>query len=58
MTGIFMMWTEAAANPKNFIDYLDSIHPTIKFTGSHSPTDVPCLDLNVSLTNAESINTD
>ena len=33
-----------------FIDYLN-IHPTIKFTSSHSYTNVPFLDVNVSLNN-------
>ena len=29
---IFMIWTEGLDNLKVFIDYLNSIHPTIKFT--------------------------
>ena len=33
---IFMIWTEGLDNLKIFIDYLNNIHPTIKFT-SHTP---------------------
>ena len=47
---IFMIWTEGLDNLKIFIDYLN-IHPTIKFTSSHSSTNVSFLDVNVSLTN-------
>ena len=56
--GIFMIWTESPENLKIFIDYLNNIHPTIKFTSSHSPTSVPFLDVNVSLTSDGNINTD
>ena len=45
-------------NLKIFDDYLNSIHPTIKFTSSHSATNVPFLDVNVSLTNDGNICTD
>ena len=55
---IFMIWTESPENLKSFIDYLNNIHPTIKFTSSHSPTNVPFLDVNVSLTSDGNINTD
>ena len=55
---IFMIWTESPENLKIFIDYLNNIHPTIKFTSSHSPTSVPFLDVNVSLTSDGNINTD
>ena len=48
---IFMIWTEGSDNLKIFIDYLNNIHPTIKFTSSHSYTNVPFLDVNVSLNN-------
>ena len=55
---VFMIWTESPENLKVFIDYLNNIHPTIKFTSSHSPTNVPFLDVNVSLTSDGNINTD
>ena len=48
---IFMIWTEGSDNLKIFTDYLNNIHPTIKFTSSHSCTNVPFLDVNVSLNN-------
>ena len=53
-----MIWTEGLDNLKIFVDYLNSIHPTIKFTSSHSATNVPFLDVNVSLTNDGNICTD
>ena len=46
-----MIWTEGSDNLKIFIDYLNNIYPTIKFTSSHSCTNVPFLDVNVSLNN-------
>ena len=46
---IFMIWTEGLDNLKIFIDYLNHIHPSIKFTSSHSSTNVSFLDVNVSL---------
>ena len=55
---IFMIWTEGLDNLKIFIDYLNNIHSTIKFTSSHSFTNVPFLDVNVSLTNDGNISTD
>ena len=55
---IFMIWTEGLDNLKIFIDYLNNIHPTIKFTISHSSTNVSFLDVNVSLTNDGNISTD
>ena len=53
-----MIWTEGLDNLKIFVDYLNSIHSTIKFTSSHSATNVPFLDVNVSLTNDGNICTD
>ena len=55
---IFMIWTEGLDNLKIFIDYLNNIHPNIKFTSSHSSTNVPFLDVDVSLTNDGNICTD
>ena len=48
---IFMIWTEGSDNLRIFIDYLNNIHPTIKFNSSHSYTNVSFLDVNVSLIN-------
>ena len=55
---IFMIWTEGLDKLKIVIDYLNNIHPTIKFTSSHSSTNIPFLDVSVSLTNDGSISTD
>ena len=55
---IFMIWTEGLDNLKIFIDHLNNIHSTIKFTSSHSSTNIPFLDVSVSLTNDGSISTD
>ena len=46
---IFMIWTEGLDNLKIFIDCLNNIHSTIKFTSSHYEH-IPFLDVNVSLT--------
>ena len=53
-----MIWTEGLDNLKIFIDYLNNIHSTIKFTSSHSSTNIPFLDVNVSLTNDGNTSTD
>ena len=55
---IFMIWTEGLDNLKIFIDYLNNIHSTIKFTSSHSFTNIPFLDVSVSLTDDGSLFTD
>ena len=55
---IFMIWTEGLDNLKIFIDYLNNIHSTIKFTSSHSFTNIPFLDVSVSLTDDGSLSTD
>ena len=55
---IFMIWTEGLDNLKIFIDYLNNIHSTIKFTSSHSSNNIPFLDVSVPLTNNRSISTD
>ena len=48
---IFMIWTEGSDRLKIFVDYFHNIHPTTKFTSSHSLTNVPFLDVMVSLNN-------
>ena len=53
-----MVWTEGLDNLKIFIDYLNNIHSTIKFTSSHSSTNIPFPEVSVSLTNGGSISTD
>ena len=46
-----MIWTEGSDRLKIFLVYLSNIHPTIKFTSSHSLTNVPFPDVMVSLNN-------
>ena len=46
---IFVIWTEDSDKLKVFVDYLNNLHPTIKFTCSHSLTNIPFLDVLVSL---------
>ena len=54
---IFVIWTEGSYKLKVFVDYLNNLHPTIKFTCSHSIkftcshslTNIPFLDVMVSL---------
>ena len=46
---IFVIWTEGSDKLKVFVDYLNNLHPTIKFTCSHSLINIPFLDVMVSL---------
>ena len=46
-----MIWTEGSDRLKIFVNYLNNIHLTIKFTSSHLLTNVPFLDVTVSLHN-------
>ena len=42
-------WLVGSDKLKVFVDYLNNLHPTIKFTCSHSLTNIPFLDVMVSL---------
>ena len=46
---IFVIWTEGSDKLKVFVDYLINLHPTIKLTCLHSLTNIPFLDVMVSL---------
>ena len=48
---IFLLWTHGEEKLNEFIDYLNSLHSTIKFTSSFSRTDIPFLDVHVHLRN-------
>ena len=51
-----MVWTEGEEHLKTFISYLNSIHPTIKFTHEYSSSrnqTLPFLDVQVHLHNNE-----
>ena len=49
LDNIFVIWTEGSDKLKVFIDYLNNLHPTIKFSCSHSLANIPFLDVMVSL---------
>ena len=44
-----MIWTEGLENLNTFATYHNNLHPTIKFTSSYSLTNVPFLDVMVSV---------
>ena len=46
-----MTWTHSVDHLHAFTSYLNSIHPTIKFTSNHSFTSIPFFDVNVSVNN-------
>ena len=48
---IFMIWTHSVDDLHAFTSYLNSIHPTIKFTSNYSLTSIPFLDVNVFVDN-------
>ena len=48
---IFMIWTKELDHLKISVDYLNNIHSTIKFTSNHTLTNVPFLDVTISLHN-------
>ena len=52
-----MIWTAGPEKLKVFVDYLNNLHSTIKFTCSHSPNNIPFLDVMVSVKDG-SIGTD
>lgn len=46
---IFMIWNENEDEHKEFVEYLNNLHPTIKFTSEQSSTSVAFLDFIVSI---------
>ena len=46
---IFMIWTHTRLELDNFIQYLNQVHPTIKFTANVSNTNIDFLDTTVHL---------
>ena len=48
---IFLIWTHGMDELITLIDYLNNAHPTIKFTSEISLSNVPFLDINISLNN-------
>ena len=54
---IFMIWTHGDDNLTEFITYLNSIHPTIKFTPESSLTQINFLDTTVKINDSRDIYT-
>ena len=50
---ILMVWTHGNEKLESFIAYLNSIHPTIKFTSERSTTSIPFLDVKILLENGK-----
>jgi len=48
---IFFIWNHPISELDNFIDHLNSVHPTIKFTKSVSNTTITFLDLDIYIEN-------
>ena len=46
---IFMIWTGNEDELREFIEYLNNLHPTIKFTSEQSSSSVAFLDTTVSI---------
>ena len=42
---IFLIWPHGMGSLLEFINHLNTVHPTIKFTKEISPTEIPFLDL-------------
>ena len=55
---IFMIWTHKGDELRTFITNLNNIHPTIKFTSSHSATSTSFLDVKVSFSQFAKVETD
>ena len=54
---IFCMWTDGLEKLKEFFNYLNSCHPTIKFTMDCSDTTINFLDISVTK-NSTKLSTD
>ena len=48
---IFLLWTGTAEELEQFLTYINTVHPTIKFTSNVSEESVSFLDISVSLRN-------
>ena len=46
---IFFLWEHGENKLKSFIDKINKVHPTIKYTAEWSKTSINCLDVTVSL---------
>ena len=48
---IFMIWPQGMDSLLEFIDHLNMVHPTIKFTSDISHTEISFLDLTIYIKN-------
>ena len=55
---IFMVWTHGEDKLQDFINHINSLHSTIKFTHEFSKSHISFLDVTVSLDNNNKISTD
>ena len=55
---IFMVWTHGEQKLLEFLDYINSAHPTIKFTSDYSAHSINFLDVQVSISEDGEITTD
>ena len=46
---IFMVWTHGIDQLNKFVDYINDIHPTIKYTDEYSQSEVNFLDTTVKI---------
>ena len=46
---IFFLWEHGESKLKSFLDKIDEVHPTIKFTAEWTKTSINFLDVTVSL---------
>ena len=47
----FILWTGSKESLDKFLDHINTLHPTIKFTSTHSYTNISFLDISVSIVN-------
>ena len=50
---IFLLWQGKADDLNTFVNYMNNVHPTIKFTVQKSKTEIPFLDILVKIVNGK-----
>ena len=55
---VFFIWTHGQEKLETFINFLNSSHDTIKFTGEHSRESISFLDVKVSVSEGGVLTTD
>ena len=55
---VFMIWTEGEDKLKEFLSYINTVHPAIQFTHEYSSQSVNFLDVSVTLEHDGSVTTD